>query len=148
MPKGASASDVVYWINWAIDNSPERYIHNVVINCHGTPGFLHVGGSWKGFGDSGTSLFSPLRGRGAVGRIMLVACQIANDGAANEIGKNFCSKLAKESGAFVIGADEFQSVDLMYEWISHPHGSIDDYEGTPFEFSPAGGWKVWHPSSQ
>ncbi len=148
MPKGASATDVLFWINWAIDHSPEQYIRNVVINCHGSPGFLHVGGSWSGFGASGTSIFRPLRSRGSVGRIILVACHIAGDadkdpGRDDEIGKQFCSSLAKESGTFVVGADKLQRVDFWFENISHPYSSIDDFEGTAFEFSPAGGWKVW-----
>lgn len=150
MPKDASASDVVFWINWAIDNSPEMYIHNVVINCHGTPGFLHVGGAWKGFGDAGTAMFRPLRSRQSVGRIILVACHIAGHSdegpekdSDDEIGKQFCSNLARESGAFVVGADAFQHVDFWYDNVSHPFSSIDDFEGTAFEFSPGGSRKIW-----
>src|SRR5438067_8772872 len=150
MPKGASAGNVLYWINWAIDHSPEMYVHNVVINCHGTPGFLHVGGAWKGFGDGDTSIFKPLRSRGSIGRIILVACHIAghsDEGPEkdkdDELGKQFCSDLARESGAFVVGADAFQRVDFWFENISHPYSSIDDFEGPAFAFSPPGGWKGW-----
>ncbi len=144
MPKDANATNVLYWLNHAIDQSPEMYLHNVVINCHGTPGFLHVGGSWSGFGDAGTTIFRPLRSRGSIGRIILVACQIAADGD-EDLGKKFCSNFAKEAGVFVVGADALQSVDTEFETKSHPYGSIDDFEGTPFEFSPGGSWGVWTP---
>ena len=48
MPRGSTASNVVSWINMAIQSSPELYLHNVVINCHGSPGAIHVGGCGDG----------------------------------------------------------------------------------------------------
>ena len=150
MPKGASVTDLVYWITWGIDHSPELYLNNVVINCHGSPGFLHIGGSGIGFGQAGTAVLRPLRSKAAIGRILIVACKVASDGDGDgdggSLGKLFCSKIAQETGAFVIAADALQSVDFWYQNFSHPFSSIDDYEGNIFEFSPAGGWRVWAPS--
>jgi len=145
MPEGANASNLVYWINMSIDQSPELYLHNVVINCHGSPGFLHIGGSGQGFGDGHEGALRPLRSKGSIGRIFLVACQVTTDDDENDrLGKAFCSKIAQESGAFVVAADALQSVDWWYENMSHPFGTIDDYEGHVYEFSPAGGSTVWN----
>jgi hypothetical protein len=144
MPKGASANNLLYWISLSVDQSPELYLHNVVINCHGSPGFLHIGGEGMGFGDGEEAILRPLRSKGGIGRIFLVACQVTTDSdKTGRLGKAFCSKLAQESGAFVIAADELQSVDWVYEYLSHPYGTIDDYEGNAYEFNPAGGSKPW-----
>lgn len=144
MKKNANIRDLVYWINYALDESPEGYLHNVVINCHGSPGYLHIGGVWKGFGNSETNFLRPLRTRGAVGRIFLVACKVAGESTdSKHLGKVFCSNIAKESGTPVIASDTTQSVDIWYEHFSHPYGTIDDYEGSVFEFSPGGGSSRW-----
>lgn len=146
MTKGASAHDLLYWITYAIDHSPELSLRSVVINCHGSPGFLHIGGSWVGFGEGDEAILRPLRSKGAIGRIFLVACQVAALGDVDKrLGRVFCSNLAKETGAFVIAADALQSVDFWYQNFSHPDSTIDDYEGTAYEFSPAGGYEVWTP---
>jgi hypothetical protein len=146
MPKGASASDVVYWINWAVDNSPELALSNVIINCHGSPGFLHVGGDGCGFGIGDIAIFKPLRTK-TIGKIWLVACEVAKNKGSSHLGTTFCSALARETGCFVIAAEKNQHVDWWFEHISSPYGTIDDYEGQVFEFSPAGGFKAWKKSS-
>jgi len=144
MTKGFGVNELLYWIKYAIDQSPDLYLHNVVINCHGSPGFLHIGGEWIGFGEGDESILRPLRSKGAIGRIFIVACQVADLGDPNKrLGRVFCSNLAKETGSFVIAADALQSVDFWYENFHHPYGTIDDFEGTAYEFSPAGGYEVW-----
>lgn len=147
MPKGASANDVVYWINWAVDHSPELALSNVIINCHGSPGFLHVGGSGSGFGVGSVSVFNSLRTK-SIGTIWIVACEVAKDKAGGTSGKIFCSGLAKAAGCRVIASDKKQHVDFVFEWISSPYGTIDDYESPVYEFSPAGSWKVWTPAGE
>jgi hypothetical protein len=154
MPRGASASDVVYWINWAIDRSPEMELHNVVINCHGSPGGLHVGGCndsktgvtggsaiWAG--DLG--VFKNVR-RGSLGTIYIVACEVAKSGKTTKIGENFCTQLAVNAGCFVVAADAIQSVDFWFQVFSHPYGAIDDYEGNVTEFGPSGSSQPWNPA--
>lgn len=144
MPKGASVGNLAYWMHWGIDHSPELYLHNVVINCHGSPGFLHIGGSGLGFGEGEEAALRSLRSKGAIGRIIIVACQVAAEGEASKrLGKAFCTNIAQETGAFVLAADALQSVDFWYENFSHPFGTIDDFEGTVYEFNPAGGHEVW-----
>ncbi len=154
MPRGASANDVVYWINYAINASDEAYLHNVVINCHGSPGGLHVGGcnnSKKGItggsaiwaGDLG--VFKGVK-RGSLGTIYIVACEVASDKTTAKLGTNFCSQLAINAGCFVVAADKIQSVDFWFQVFNHPYGAIDDYEGNVIEFSPSGGQRGWNPS--
>lgn len=142
MPHAARPADLLYWIQWGIDHSPEMYLHNVVINCHGSPGALHIGGTGYKFQQGSESVLRPLRSKGSIGRILIVACEVASD-KSGDLGKSFCANIAKESGAPVVAADALQSVDFWYQNFSHPYGTIDDYEGTAYEFSPAGGYKVW-----
>ena len=44
MPVGASPSNVAYWIAYVVDRAEDAELRNVVINCHGGPGALFVGG--------------------------------------------------------------------------------------------------------
>ena len=149
MPPGAAVGDVVYWINWAINNSPEMRLHNVLINCHGSPGGLHVGGC----GDNGRAIYIGDLGvfrnipRGSLGTIYVVACEVAKSTDNNRIGANFCSQLAINAGCFVVAADEIQSVDFWYQIFIHPDGSFDDYEGRVTEFSPSGSSCPWNPKN-
>lgn len=154
MPRGASASDVVYWINWGIDNSPELELHNVVINCHGSPGGLHVGGcddskkkitGGKAIYAGDLGVFKGVR-RGSLGTIYIVACEVTKSVGESKIGPNFCSQLAINAGCFVVAADKIQSVDFWYQVFHHPYGSIDDYEGNVTEFGPSGGSQPWNPN--
>jgi hypothetical protein len=153
MPRGASASDVVYWINYAINCSPEQSLANVVINCHGGPGKIHVGGC-NDFENGITggnkitagdlAVFKNIK-RGSLGTIYIVACEVTKAGASSQIGVNFCNEMAINAGCFVVAADEIQSVDLDFE-STHPYGCIDDYEGNVSEFWPSGGGKrAWNP---
>jgi hypothetical protein len=154
MPRGASASDVVYWINWGIDHSPEMELHNVVINCHGSPGGLHVGGcndSKKGISGGSaiwagdTAIFKNVR-RGSLGTIYIVACEVAKSDTTAKLGENFCKQLAINAGCFVVAADALQSVDFFFQVFRHPYGAIDDYEGNVMEFGPSGGMQPWNPA--
>src|SRR5215475_2088043 len=117
MPRGASASDVVYWINWAIDRSPEMELHNVLINCHGGPGTLYVGGA----GNGGKTITAPDLGifknvrRGSLGTIYIVACEVTKNDGTNPLGKDFCRQLAINAECFVVAADAIQSVDFWYQ---------------------------------
>lgn len=134
MPEGASVNNVVFWIDWAVRNSSNQRLENVVINCHGTPGFLHVGGSWKGFGIEGTKLFYKFRGKNAIGKIWILACDVAG---GNGIGWNFCGALAKAADCQVIAATRAQRVEKMFDFF-RPNECIDDFEGVAYLFGPNG----------
>ena len=147
MSRGATAGNVVSWINMAIQSSPELYLNNVVINCHGSPGAIHVGGC----GDGGRAIYAGHTGvfkgvkRGSLGTIYIVACEVSQDPDGNDWGTEFCRQLAINAGCFVVAANKIQSVDWWFDNINHPYGCIDDYEGVVSEFSPSGSHKPWNP---
>ena len=137
MPKNACVQDVVNWINWAIDHSEEMYLHNVIINCHGAPGGLRIGENCL-MTVNDVCTFTPLRNKGAIGTIWLVACKVAA-----EQGMYFCSQLAISTGCDVIAANATQRMDVGFYLNFCPTNYIDDFEGTAYRFSPAGGYTVW-----
>jgi hypothetical protein len=137
MDKGASASQLVFWIDWAIRYSDNQRLENVVINCHGTPGFLHIGGSWSGFGIEGVKLFEKFKETKAVGTIWLVACRVVDSPSGSHIGEDFCSALARASGAKVIASRDSQRVEGVFDFF-RPNNCIDSYEGGALAFYPDG----------
>ncbi|NJM13375.1 MAG: hypothetical protein HC889_17230 [Synechococcaceae cyanobacterium SM1_2_3] len=98
VPDKMPVSTLVDWIIWAIDHSPNLRLDNVVINCHGSPGYLHIG---SGIGVNNLDPFTRLRNKGAIGTIWIVACQVS-DGkympnacpVDSNNGPYFCSRLA------------------------------------------------------
>jgi hypothetical protein len=130
MPAGATVNNVVYWIDWAIRNSANQRLENVVINCHGTPGFLHVGGSWNGFGIEGVKSFEKFKGKNAIGTIWILACNVAG---GDGIGMKFCTALSKAADCKVIAAMGAQSVEKMFDYF-RPNECIDDFEGMAWYF--------------
>jgi len=134
MPPNATASDVVYWISYAVDRSQDLQLRNVVINCHGLAGQLFVGGGKSApvaLKDLG--LFSNLKNKD-IGTLWLVGCLVATGGN----GQNFCSRLAITMGCDVVGANDYQFVERRFMRGNSPFGTIDDFEGTAYRFSPSG----------
>ncbi len=136
LSKYTNVIDVVSWIQWAITNSPEMYLDNVVINCHGNPGILYVGEKEQYINTERTSIiidtnnvgaFAPLKPKG-LGTIWLVACKVAK-GAT---GKEFCARLAKTAGCNVVAADKNQRVNVGFYLGSCPDNCIDKFEGNAF----------------
>jgi hypothetical protein len=131
MPERATAMDVLNWIRYARDTSPELSLRNVVINCHGNDGKLSVGGDGQPtINKDNIGIFTKLRGTD-LGTIWLVACAVAS--SAN--GKLFCQRLAQFAGCSVVAADENQIGALWCPW-----GSVDNFEGHTFEWDAAG-WR-------
>jgi hypothetical protein len=138
MPAGASPSNVVYWISYAVDRSPELELPNVVINCHGSPGQLRVGGQTSPSIDiTDVGLFAQLRTKD-IGTPWLTSCNPATGGD----GQLFCSKLATTIGCFVVAAADFQCRELRYG-ATAPFGTIDNFEGTAYLFSASGSKSVF-----
>lgn len=133
MPAGASASDVAYWISTTVAQSPEQALANVVINTHGNPGALYVGGgSSPPITDVGP--FAQLRTMD-IGTVWLVGCLVAT--GAN--GEAFCSQLATTLGCDVVAANDYQFVEKRFLGGNQTvFGAIDDFEGTAYVFSPSG----------
>jgi hypothetical protein len=149
MPVGATAHDVVNWILRYADNSREMRLENVIINCHGHPGKLYVGGSYGPEINIGNvTLFTLLKDTD-IGEIWLVSCGVAatTKGPTVVDGKAFCSAMARAADCDVIASDTDQYVEAGYEirgalsggWV---WGCIDDFEGTAYRFFPSGGY-VW-----
>jgi hypothetical protein len=139
MPPGATAANVVYWISYAVDRSAELRLANVVINTHGGPGKLFVGGGKKppiGIGD--VALFSKLRTKD-IGTLWLVGCLVA----IGSSGERFCSQLAAAMGCDVVAANDYQVVEQRYMKGNCPFGTIDDFEGAAYRFSPSGSKEVF-----
>jgi len=90
MLPGASAGDIVNWVLHANDGqfgARRRRLENIVVNCHGSPGSLFVGGTSSpdlNIGNMG--VFSGLRSCD-IGTIWLVACEVAaQQGVARPAG--------------------------------------------------------------
>jgi len=130
MPQSATPSDIVSWILYARNHSSELMLKNVVINSHGSPGYVHTGKNSSGdcgIGIESIGAFKELRGKD-IGTIWIVACSVASNNKWRN-GKHFCSELAKVSGCGVVAADATQHVDTSFYLRLCPSNCIDDYEG-------------------
>jgi hypothetical protein len=134
LPSGATAQNVVNWIGFAVDHAPELELRNVVINSHGGAGKIFIGGrpnppiTIKDVG-----LFSQLRAKD-IGTLWIVGCEVAMGSS----GLQFCTQLATVLGCDVVAADDDQFVEGRYDRGNTPFGTIDDFEGTAYRFSPSG----------
>lgn len=129
MPKGAKPKDVIYWIKYARNRTPDLMLRNVVINCHGLDGKLFVGGDGQPtINNYNVDIFSDLKGVD-IGTIWLVACKVAN----TAIGKYFCERIAQLAGCSVVAADDLQYADPRC-----PYGCVDNYEGHTYQWNGAG----------
>jgi len=129
MPEGAKPEHVIHWIKTARDHTPELWLRNVVINCHGLDGRLYIGGAkYPVIDNYNAKIFGQLKGM-EIGTIWLVACKVAS----SAIGKHLCMTIAQQVGCSVVAADESQ-----YGVIWCPFGYVDNYEGHTFEWNAAG----------
>ncbi len=144
MLPGAAARDIVNWILHANNGqfgAQKQRLENVIINCHGAPGSLFIGGTGSPALDiKSVSVFSALQGCD-IGAIWLVACEVANQQgvATGGVGKTFCADLAKTAGCDVIASATIQHVNLGFYLRGCPWGCIDDFEGLTYRFKSAGG---------
>ncbi len=129
VPKTVTASTLVGWIESAIDQSSELMLHNVIINCHGSPGYLHIG---TGIGINDLEPFKRLRQKQSIGRLWIVACEVHKTN--NTLGHDFCTALSKAAALSVVAADALQYVNES----SLPYGYIDDYEGNVYAYDGSG----------
>jgi hypothetical protein len=113
---------------------------NVIINCHGYFGGLHIAGlkslSGKPAMDKDAlGVFGILKPLG-ITTIWLVSCKAA----FGESGKEFCQILAKVAGTEVIASDAKQVVTTWQgiELFVSSRSNIDDFEGTVYSFTPEG----------
>lgn len=138
MPSGASAHDLVFWIKYCVDRSPELMVKNVVINCHGSQGRLFVGGGSSPPVTSGhMGILKKLRTTD-VGTIWLIGCKVAMGGD----GERFCQQMAVTIGSAVVAANDNQFVERRFSR-GCPYGAIDDFEGAAHVYGPAGSKKLY-----
>jgi hypothetical protein len=134
MPQGARPSDLVYWILYARDHSPEFSLRNVVINCHGLSGKLYIGGDGQPtLNSNNLGIFSQLQNK-EIGTIWLVACEIAKGFK----GRYFCEQMAKTAGCNVVAADVSQHVDFTFYLRLCPSKCIDEFEGKTYWWDSSG----------
>jgi hypothetical protein len=91
----------------------KKGLQNVILNCHGYPGGLWIGGivsiddnpHARHVGKEDLAIFSILKPLN-LGTIWIVSCDVAK----GEVGQSFCQTLAKIAGTQVIASDEDQVV--------------------------------------
>lgn len=114
-------------------------LKNIIINTHGYSGGLWIGGLFRTQVNKRELAAFGILKPWNVGTIWIVSCAAAKDG----LGQNFCQSLANVAGAQVISSDADQVVTnwqgiklfLACRW------NIDDFEGTVYSFTPAGGMR-------
>lgn len=156
-PRNATANDLVSWIIEAWRQTPDKHLHNVVLNFHGKPGQVYVGESRpeSGFGSSsfvatqynlltvnGAGVFSRLYNM-SIGTIWFHSCAIAG----SIEGKWLCQRIAREAGCNVVAAEEDQEEywgPLGYLLLKD--GTIDDFEGPVYIWTPDGDSRRFNPN--
>lgn len=147
-PAGMTPSQLVAEIVMANNASLQEHgksLQNIIFNTHGFSGGLNIAGLYENDGVTRNTMYKKDLGVFGilkpfnVGTIWLVSC----DAAATERGQSFCQALANVAGTQVIASDASQEVTtwqgvqlfLAFRW------NIDDYEGTVYSFTPAGGMR-------
>jgi hypothetical protein len=147
-PEGVTPAQLVGEIvaaNLRALQSTGSSLRNIIINTHGFDGGLWIGGVWdwdhknrKAMHKDDLATFAVLKPQN-VGTIWIVSCEIAE----SEKGQSFCQALANIAGTQVVASDTSQEVTnwqgvqlfLAFRW------NIDDFEGTVYSFTPAGGMR-------
>jgi hypothetical protein len=117
--------------------APGGKLKNLVINCHGKPGYLYLG---EGMDRVETIIFRALAHgeKPLVETIWILACLIARiDKPGDPVrgdGNVFCSEVAQHAKATVIASTATQKSRR----ITHPYGLVDEYEGTVLIYNPSG----------
>ncbi len=133
VPAATEPNSMALWL-LALANHKDKAIKSVVINCHGSPGHLHIG---KGIGVSALAPFLQLKGTG-LEFVWIVACEVAAPGIGlapgGDEGAYFMSQMATTLGAKVMASDRLQHVNTP--WVRRHH--IDLYEGKVYTYSQSG----------
>jgi len=128
MTNSTTVYDVINYILTAVSNTPALKIENVVINCHGSPGVVHLGDkTYIRLHDVG--LFNMVKSY--IGTIWITGCQVGS-------GSNFCSQLAITTQCSVVAADVLQFINPGYYMRLFPKNCIDEFEGTAYKWNEKG----------
>jgi hypothetical protein len=148
VPKDDSREHIIGWVREVARSAPGGKLKNVVINCHGLPGFVAIG---EGFGRAHTSLFRAWAG--LVEKIWFVACLVARiptkemqadlDRDYGPLhpgdGNVFCSEIARNAQCYVVAPTQKQINKGGYTI-----GQMPAYEGLLLSYGPAGNVTWWH----
>ncbi len=143
-----TVNDVTIQILLYAKQTANNFLQNVVINCHGSPGKLHIGtGTVIDHNNLGIMKLLSMGGQ-KVGTIWIVACQVAGySKSIVRLGDYFCSELAKTAGCYVVSADKLQYVNPLVE-VFKPKNCIDNYEGTVYRWDSNGNAEVFKPKKR
>lgn len=144
---------IVDWTAEVARSAPGRKLREIVISCHGAPGYLQLG---TGISLPQVPLFE--RWRGLVDKVWLRACLVARitgpstasegDGALigalnlNGDGHRFCVALAQALRCYLVVGTELQTSKRYSTTNPVPFGMLDTYEGLVLSYHPDGtiGW--------
>lgn len=122
-------------------------LKNLVINCHGSPGHLHVGES-NTINRYNVSRMRIININGSkIERIWIVACEVAGyHRQIVNIGFGFCEELAKAAGCEVISSNRTQYVNPGFYFRLCPKDHIDNYEGEVYKWDKNGNRTSFDPN--
>jgi len=155
LDKYASSIVVLSEIQAAATRSGQSYLKNVVINCHGSNGYLYIGEvkskvpgangdvreefDREGIGEENLGLFSLLKGR--IGTIWITGCQVSGgSGIVTRSGHTFCPKLAVVAGCNVVAANVYQIINPLRPV---PRNCIHEYDGTASIWDATGAKQIY-----
>jgi hypothetical protein len=136
--QGATAMEVAGRIK-SLQSYP-GYLRNIIFNCHGHHGKVSIGGVGNiGIQIPTVGAFSVLNSLN-LGTIWLASC----DAAEGADGKLMCQLLAQHAGTQVIASDADQAPSPweVVRLETTAFNQIDDFRGTIYSFTPAGGMRI------
>jgi hypothetical protein len=139
--RGTTTSEVtssIFTANVAAMALGSGPLKNAILNCHGSPGPLRLGG-----GREMATLkddLTPFGTLSGIGAVWIVSCDVARD----SVGKSFCSKLASLTGSVVVASEQSQVITAWqgFQLFVSRSGRIDAFEGKMIAFYPNGSTRI------
>jgi len=143
-----SRQHIINWVAQVARNAQGGKLKNLVLSCHGLPGYLQLG---QGFNSSHMDMF--IQWRGLIEKIWLPNCLVARipdaamsaqmarsyPGFGVSDGNIFCSSLAKKVRCYVVASTEIQ---LEYFRVL-PIDMMTSFEGLVLSYGPEGNVTWW-----
>jgi hypothetical protein len=143
-----SRQHIINWVAQVARNAQGGKLKNLVLSCHGLPGYLQLG---QGFNSSHMDMF--VQWRGLIEKIWLPNCLVARipdtamsaqmaqsyPGFGVSDGNIFCSSLAKKVRCYVVASTEIQ---LEYFRVL-PIDMMTSFEGLVLSYGPEGNVTWW-----
>ena len=143
-----TVAHMVDWVAEVARGAPGGKLKNVVLRCHGSPGYLQLG---EGINRANVGTFRAWRN--LVEKVWFSACLVARipappspgpGGGSN--GHVFCQEFARAAHCYVVAPTELQVIGRNR---TLPHGCLDTFEGLVLSYNPAGAisWSRRYPST-